>query len=232
MPSEKEIYQKYPHRYDRLVQCEDYQGNILPALQQILTLRNLDIIDLGAGTGRITCLLAPYAKMIFACDESISMLQIAKHRLLTSGFSNWHCSIANHVHIPLMDTIADLIISGWSFSYLAVWDDKNWRSKLEAGWIEMQRLLQPQGCIIFLETLGTGYESPNPPEHLNQYYDWLREKGFNSKWVRTDYRFSSLAEAEELSGFFFGEEMRKKVIENQWVILPECTSIWWCYIYN
>jgi len=227
MPSEKVIYQQYAYRYDRLIQCEDFQGNILPAIQQVVSLENINIIDMGAGTGRITRLLAPYANMIFAYDESTSMLQIAKHTLSASGLTNWQCSVANHLRIPLMDSIADLIISGWSYSYLAVWGDENWRSKLEAGWTEVQRLIRPQVRIIFLETLGTGHESPNPPEHMNHFYDWLREKSFKFKWIRTDYRFASLKEAEELSGFFFGEEMRKKVKDNQWVILPECTAIWW-----
>jgi hypothetical protein len=45
--------------------------------------------------------------------------------------------------------------------------------------------------------------------------------------VRTDYQFESLEEAVELSTFFFGEELGQKVREKSWVILPECTGIWW-----
>jgi hypothetical protein len=45
--------------------------------------------------------------------------------------------------------------------------------------------------------------------------------------MRTDYRFASLAEAEELARFFFGEELAKKVVEQGWQVLPECTGIWW-----
>ena len=39
--------------------------------------------------------------------------------------------------------------------------------------------------------------------------------------------FESLAEAEELARFFFGDDMADKVLEEKWVILPECTGIWW-----
>jgi hypothetical protein len=75
--------------------------------------------------------------------------------------------------------------------------------------------------------MGTGHESPQPPEHLDGYYAWLTEAGFKSSWLRTDYQFASMEEAEELSTFFFGDEMGKKVVQEKWQILPECTGVWW-----
>ena len=32
---------------------------------------------------------------------------------------------------------------------------------------------------------------------------------------------------EYLARFFFGDELGDKVRQNNWVILPECTGIWW-----
>ncbi|HEX2989536.1 MAG TPA: hypothetical protein VHO49_02600, partial [Anaerolineales bacterium] len=58
-------------------------------------------------------------------------------------------------------------------------------------------------------------------------YQWLEANGFDSKWIRTDYRFESLDEAIELAGFFFGEELAEQVRANGSVILPECTGVWW-----
>ncbi|MBI3165497.1 MAG: class I SAM-dependent methyltransferase, partial [Chloroflexi bacterium] len=59
---------------------------------------------------------------------------------------------------------------------------------------------------------------------------WLDEKGFQNKWIRTDYKFDSPAEAEELSRFFFGDELGNKLREKKWVVLPECTGVWWLKI--
>jgi hypothetical protein len=36
-----------------------------------------------------------------------------------------------------------------------------------------------------------------------------------------------LDEALELSRFFFGDELADRVERNRWVILPECTGVWW-----
>ena len=34
MPTEKEVYDKYADEYDRLIQREDYQGNILSEIKK------------------------------------------------------------------------------------------------------------------------------------------------------------------------------------------------------
>ena len=80
-----------------------------------------------------------------------------------------------------------------------------------------------------VETLGTGFSEPNPPsEALAAYYRFLEtDWGFHSTWLRTDYQFSSLDEAADLLGFFFGAEFADKVRRNNWIITPECTGVWW-----
>ena len=41
-----------------------------------------------------------------------------------------------------------------------------------------------------------------------------------------DYRFGSVAEAEELTEFFFGTSLVERLISTKPVILPECTGVW------
>jgi ubiquinone/menaquinone biosynthesis C-methylase UbiE len=227
MPTEKEVYQKHADQYERLIQREDYQGNILSAIESYCPLDGLEVIELGAGTGRLTRLLAPYVKSIQAFDASAHMLATAAQSLHEMGLNNWSAQVADHRQIPVPNASADLVISGWAFCYLAVWGGADWGSALQDGLHEIERIIRSGGTVLILETLGTGEEKPNPPEHLNAYYDWLTEAGFERGWMRTDYRFESLEEAVELSTFFFGEEMGHKIREKNWRVLPECTGIWW-----
>jgi len=227
MPTEKEVYESHADEYEHLIRREDYQGNILAAIESYFPLDGLDVVELGAGTGRLTRLLAPYVHSIKAFDASAHMLEIAETSLREMELANWKTGVADHRQIPIEDTSADLVISGWSFCYLAVWGGADWASALQDGLNEIQRVLRPDGMVILIESLGTGTEKPRPPEHLEQYFDWLTETGFERGWMRTDYRFESLEEAVELSTFFFGEEMGQQVRENNWQILPECTGIWW-----
>ena len=224
---QRKIYQNDGDRYEALISREDYQGNIPRAIDEIIHVDGLDIFDLGAGTGRLTLMLAPRAKSIRAFDASDEMLRVCRERLVAGGFSNWQVDVADHRHLPVEDYSADLVVSGWSVAYLAVWHPDSWREELEKWLAEMKRVLKENGTIILFESLGTGNESPIQLDHLKNYYPWLDEAGFQSKWIRTDYKFVSLEEAEELSRFFFGDELGEKVLKNNWIVLPECTGVWW-----
>lgn len=227
MPTQEEIYKTEGDKYESLIAREDYQGNILKALTEITDLENRLVLDLGAGTGRLTCLLAPIVKHIHAFDISEEMLRVCREKLSKTNLSNWKIDVADHRQLPIDDNCANLVVSGWSVSYLAVWNKQTWRAELEKWLTEMKRVLAPNSTIVLFESLGTGNESPIRLEHLKDFYIWLDEVGFQNKIIRTDYKFSSIQEAEELSRFFFGDELGDKVVKNKWVILPECTGMWW-----
>jgi ubiquinone/menaquinone biosynthesis C-methylase UbiE len=227
MPDLQEIYNQHSDQYERLVAREDYQENIFPALNRIRPLQGLDVVDLGTGTGRLACMLAPVARIIQAFDVSQHMLDAAIAKLQQSGLTNWRVGVADHRELPMEDGVADVTISGWSMCYAAIWCEGVWQEELGKALAEMKRVLRPGGTIIILETLGTGHETPHRYDEMKEYLAYLEEHGFSSTWIRTDYRFESLAEAEEMSRFFFGEELAQTVVENSWVILPECTGIWW-----
>ena len=222
------IYQTDADRYEALIAREDHQGNILRTLKEIVPdLASRFTLDLGAGTGRLARLLAPHVTHVRAFDESEEMLRICRDRLSASGLSNWSVDVADHRRLPVEDASADLVVSGWSVSYLASWGNETWRANLEEWLAEMNRVLRPGSFIVLFESLGTGHESPFQLPHLANFYPWLDEVGFQNTWIRTDYKFESLEEAEQLSRFFFGEEMGDTVLKNNWVILPECTGVWW-----
>lgn len=227
MPDHKQVYKQEAQNYQRLIAREDYQENLLPAIREIVDLENKDVIDLGSGTGRLACLLAPVTKSMFAFDLFPHMLGVAASRLNKQGTKNWLAAASDHRQVPLKAGAADLVISGWSFCYLVVWEEQNWVTSLEAGLQEINRLLRNGGTIIIIETLGTGVKSPEPPEKLQEYFQYLDRKGFQRNWLRTDYKFQDQAEAVELARFFFGEEMLEEIDNEPQPVLPECTGIWW-----
>ena len=227
MPSEKEIYNAHADQYERLILREDYQSNIPAEINKIMGIRGIDIIEFGAGTGRLTRSLAKNAAFIAASDLSHHMLLTAKTVLGVKGFTNTSLSVADMRCTPYQAHSADMVIAGWSFCYLAVWEKEKWEEELQLGLTEAGRLLRPGGVLIILENYGTGFEKPNPPSHLNNYYNFLTSTGFQSTWFRTDYLFKDLAEAIELSDFFFGEELSLKVAESKTARLPECTGVFW-----
>ena len=71
----------FPARTTRAISCAP-SNHILP-------LDGIDVVELGAGTGRLTCLLAPLVQSIQAFDISPHMLEVASTKLEASGLHNW-----------------------------------------------------------------------------------------------------------------------------------------------
>ncbi len=122
MPTQEEIYKTEGDKYEALIAREDYQGNIMRALREITSLEKRIVYDLGAGTGRLACLLAPHVSQVRAFDISEEMLRVCREKFIASGLINWQVDVADHRQLPADDQSADLVVSGWSVAYLAVWN--------------------------------------------------------------------------------------------------------------
>lgn len=229
MPSFEEIYAHHADAYDRLVEREDHEGHLLPALAEIAPLDGADVVEFGAGTGRLTRLLALRVGSIRAYDASANMLAVADRHLKAMGLAKYELGLADNKHLPVEDSSADIAIAGWAFGHSLDWYPDRWRHEIGAAVDEMGRVLHPGGTAIILETMTTGSPTPAPPTPgLASYYRWLEtERGFSSRSIRTDYRFASLEEAERLTRFFFGDELADRVLSEGWVTLPEWTGLWW-----
>lgn len=229
MPDHREIYATQAAKYELLVSREDYQKNLFPALNQVRPLDGLDVVEFGAGTGRLTCMMSPVVKTILVFDASQHMLDVAVAKLEKTGLQDWKVAVTDNRSLPVSDKIADVSIAGWTLGYFTAWQVETWRDEIEQALAQMMRVLRPGGTAIILETLGTGWAEPHPPtDGLAAYYSLLEEEhGFSSTWVRTDYRFESLSEADQLIRLFFSDELADKVAREGLIILPECTGIWW-----
>jgi len=186
MPDLLDIYQHEAPKYDLLVSREDYQGNLLPALGRVGEVQGKRVVEFGAGTGRLTAQLAPIVRSIQAFDASEPMLDVARTKLQALGLSNWSVDVADHRRIPVGDGVADVSVAAWSICCLAAYTGDLWEHEVETGLTEMARVVAPGGRIVVIETLGTGYSSPNVPEELKPYYSKLASKRFSATWIRTD----------------------------------------------
>ena len=189
----------------------------------------VDVVELGAGTGRVTLLLAPHVRSIRAFDIAPPMAEVARRHLGRLGLHNWRVEVADNASLPVPDGSADLAVAGWTYGHQTVWKERGWRAPIEQAVGEMLRVLRPGGTAIVIETLGTGHTSPfDPPTELGRYYALLSEElGFASTWIRTDYEFGSTEDGVRLLRFFFGDEKADALARSGGRVLPECTGLWW-----
>lgn len=223
------IYQHEAERYERLIAREDQRGNLFATLMEIHPFTGVQVVEFGAGTGRLTRILSVLAKHIAAFDASLPMLREGQRVLEETGQTNWSLAVADNRAIPLPDASAEIAVEGWSFGHVMGWYPETWQHELHGMVSEMFRVLQPGGTAILIETMGTGQREPHPPTPaLATMYAHLQDDlGFAYRWIRTDYQFATVQEADELIRFFFGDEMAERTIAGKNVIVPECTGIWW-----
>ena len=225
----KYIYANQADLYEKMVSREDQRGNIFSALNEIHPLHGMDVVEFGSGTGRLTRMLSVMVNRISAFDIAPAMLNEAHESLQITGMTNWALGVADNRQMPIANQSADVVIEGWSFAHTVGWSPDNWQDEINKMLAEMRRILRPRGTAILLETMGTGNKQPQPPnEGLAELYQWWeREHGFQYQWIRTDYQFESVEEADRLTRFFFGDALADRIVDEQMTILPECTGIWW-----
>ena len=228
MAEHHEIYEQNADIYDNLVSHEDYSENLLTEIKSLVSLSNKDVVEMGAGTGRITGILAPKVNTIKAFDISQHMLDFAETKLNKLNLDNWDFNTADNRKIPMPDNCADIVISGWSIGYFASWKNIDWEHDTKTAVNEMTRMLRTGGVALIIETLGTGHKKPiEPTKELSNYYSYLeKELGFTRSWIRTDYKFGSVENAEKTVRAFFGDELGNYMRDNKTTILPECTGVW------
>lgn len=229
MGNHEQIYQNEAESYEYMV---SKQPDLTIYIEEIRPFEGLNILDLGAGSGRFAESLAKKAKTLICTDISRSMLNLLDRKLEKQKHDrNWKTLVADHRELPINDNSIDMVISGWSICYLTHSENEKWGDNLEQVIAEMTRVLKPGGTIIIFETMGTGTEQPNPPDILKPYFNALTNNyGFNHRWVRADYEFSSFEDARNVTEFFFGEEVAQKIINNEWATVPECAGIWWKHL--
>jgi ubiquinone/menaquinone biosynthesis C-methylase UbiE len=224
------LYTQHAAAYEILVSHEDYQDNLLRAIQSIQPLAGTVAAEFGAGTGRLTALLARHVRRLHAFDFTYSMLRLAQLKQRREGWSNVSLALADSRCMPVRPGWANLAVEGWAFLQIAVWHPQDWQVHLGRALDEMQRLVRPGGRLILIETLGTGETAPKVVPFFREVYAFLEaERGFTPQdTLRTDYRFENMQQIQQVVLPLFGQEMLERLVrtETGWV-LPECTGLWW-----
>jgi ubiquinone/menaquinone biosynthesis C-methylase UbiE len=223
------IYRFAADEYDRLVSAEDCDGNLLPAIESLSALAGRSVLEVGAGTARITRLIAARGARIVALDRSPAMLRVGLNHMTRLPTVEWQLVLGDAADLPVAAGWADLAIAGWTFGHFCGWFPGEWRYRIGQGLDEMTRALKPGGFLILVETLGTGSTDPHPPApELAAYYRWLEnENSMTRIAIRTDYLFSDVDSAAAVTGAFFGDAFAARVRREGWTRVPECTGLWW-----
>jgi ubiquinone/menaquinone biosynthesis C-methylase UbiE len=213
------IYANEASTYDELVRVEDTDGHVKEAV--LAALRDARrVVDVGAGTGRVTRWLLDAGKEVVAVEPVEGMRTIGAAALPKAV---WHPGEASA--LPLPDHSVDAAVEGWAFGHVMASDPANWESRSRAFIAELRRVVRPGGVVVLIETAGTCVDQAAPPPHLLPLYALWQSLGFVSRDLSSDYRFSSADEAARVMGAFFGESMATRVRARGLARVPEFTRV-------
>jgi SAM-dependent methyltransferase len=184
------LYRFEPELYERLVAAERLHPGVLAWLPHDVE----RIVEVGAGTGRLTLELVERAREVVAIEPAGPLREILKQKL--SWADRGHRARVVHGFfddLPVADGDADLVVACSALTPAPGHGG-------EAGLAEMERVCRPGGCVVIVW-----------PNHL----PWLAAHGY--RHVSFDdgemfVEFASHREAAELTEIFYprgGEEVRR-----------------------
>jgi SAM-dependent methyltransferase len=225
MVDHRDFYAARADDYERLVSAEDAGGALGPALGALLPLDGARVIEIGAGTGRLTELLLERGACVVACEPAAAMREVARRRLASDRLELRAEGVEDLV---VGDARFDLAIAGWVLGHFVEWHAPRGLEVIGAALDRMTAALRPGGVLAVIETLGTGETEPRPPTPgLAAYYAWLeQERGLSRTVLVTDYAFADVETAATVTGAFFGQDFAARVRRERWARVPERTGLW------
>jgi len=99
------------------------------------------VVDLGSGTGLLSLAFAERAAHVWAIDSSRAMNEYLRVKARSAGLENIETVLASAVSLPLVDGVADLVVSNYCLHELR-------RAEKYRALAEARRVLKAGGRIV------------------------------------------------------------------------------------
>ena len=147
------LYRREPELYDRLIRAERLHPCVLAWLPDGLE----RIVEVGAGTGRLTLELVRRGREVVAIEPAAALREILARKLLRAERGDRARVVEGFFDdLPLSDECADLVVACSAFTPAAGHGG-------DAGLAEMERACRTGGCVAIVW-----------PNNL----DWLAARGY------------------------------------------------------
>jgi SAM-dependent methyltransferase len=166
------VYALDPAAYDR----QPFLGWDTNELLTMVDFAGKTVIDVGAGTGRLTLPVAEMARTVFAVEPVANLRAYLKDKARAKGLRNVYPADGLITDIPFPEQTADVTMGGHVFGEL-----------LEAEYHELQRVTRPGGMII----LCPGNDDTDNGTHrflAERDFEWSRFEEPRDGWKRKYWR--------------------------------------------
>jgi SAM-dependent methyltransferase len=172
--------------------CMDRDGIVVGRIDELLP--DGLVLDVGAGDGFTAQRLTRPGRTVIALEPAAGMIRRDRHLPWVQGAAP---------DLPFADRSMAGAYATWAFFFAGL-------PGVDAGLAALHRAVQASGPIVIADNAGNDEFldlAPNPTAFASDH-DWWRKRGFSVEIVHTAFRFDTLAEAQTLLGFYFGERGR------------------------
>lgn len=159
--------------YDEVAVLQHEVGRRLLDRLELIRLDPAVLLDVGAGTGRLSAALGDRYRgaRVISLDLSIPMLQLARRRagVLSRLRKRRHFVCADAEWLPCADNCADVIVSNLVLQ---------WCNDIDRTLAEFRRILRPGGLLMFttfgpdtLKELRSSWDGIDDHIHVNRFID-------------------------------------------------------------
>jgi SAM-dependent methyltransferase len=190
------LYAEDPELYESLTEGEPLH----PMLFRQLPIDGAVVVEIGAGTGRLTLPCAARARQVFAVEPMAAMRAVLSRKLRQRGVDNVVVLDGRAEQLPLPEAVADICVSASAFGADPAFGG-------EPGLRELLRVTRPGGCIVILW--------PDEPA-------WFRAHGFKHQVFSgpMEVRFRDLDTARRCAELFYGPQVRDHLEAHGRPIVP------------
>lgn len=182
------ISARHPDLYHRFALSTD---GLLEEFEKLVDLTGLDVVDIGAGTGRSTLGAARTARHVYAVDPYRSVVEFGRNEVRKAGLTNVTYLQGDCAALPLEDDSVDAALAIW-----AAFDPQEvYRVLKPGGWVvsgasapgslmgELTEVLSPSYQDFVSEVAARNMFEPRcPPE--DGVFDMESWQGVPVRWMR------------------------------------------------
>lgn len=168
------VYVIDPSLYD----SQPFLGWDSAELASLVDFSDKVVLDVGAGTGRLTFVAAPSARVVYAVEPVGNLRRYLKEKSRQLGYGNVYPQEGLIADIPFPDGFADVVMAGHVFGDAP-------REELD----ELERVTRPGGVVILCP--GTSDNAVEEFPHqalLERGYRWSRFEEPQDGWKRKYWR--------------------------------------------
>ncbi|HJW08975.1 MAG TPA: class I SAM-dependent methyltransferase [Holophagaceae bacterium] len=196
-----QAYREAPELFDAFARAEDPEGLVVRRLLDHAELKGRTVLEVGAGTGRISRELASHAGLYLAVEPAPGLLA---HGLGADRPAGVQILRALGQRLPLGDASVDVIVAAWVLA--------NLRDEVgDAMAVEFRRVLRPGGEAWLVENgAGGDFHALRGGAALHEDARVRRLEGLGFPGVEqlmTELRFPSEEEAARVLGYLCGDRV-------------------------